>query len=145
MDGVNTTLILHDNLTLVTLIDFACSSHLTGLKVSLRRTRSNVKQRLATFASSRSCCLLEIGQPFMNNFVKVLFSNRSWRLRPVAMFRKFSVTSQFGCFASLRILCKRILMVTWNTGWKKFQLNALQLQYFKPVPSNKILLIKQML
>ena len=49
---------------------------LSELKERLRWTRSNTKQRLATFANGHLRHLLKLGQSFKSNFVQVKLSNR---------------------------------------------------------------------
>ena len=48
-----------------------------------------------------------------------MLRNCSRRLRPVATFRELSMTSNFGCFALLRVQSKRTLMILKK--WKKQQ------------------------
>ena len=67
------------------------------INVRLHRARSEGLQSLRMVALRH---LLKIGQLFKNNLVKVKLSNCSQNLRPVEVFRKFSMTSSFVCFAS---------------------------------------------
>ena len=69
-------------------------------KGRLHRTWRDAKRRLAAFASGRLRHMLVIGQLLINKFVQVKLSNCPRRLRPVATFSKFSMTSHFGYFES---------------------------------------------
>ena len=62
--------------------------------------------RLAICKSGSWHHLLKTGQLLKANFVKVELSNCLQSLRPVETVYKLSMTSNFGCFASLRVQCK---------------------------------------
>ena len=77
----------------------------------MRLHKMQRKAKVATFASDRSCQLLNIGQPFINNLNLHQFCINEVKqlLVKIATFCKLSMLLHFGCFSLRRVLCKRTL------------------------------------